>query len=104
MDLIDGKAIVNSTLSLYEMAKLRFLPTPAKSHYLFNIRDVSKVIQGISMIKPASLASPDNLAKLWVHEFQRVFEDRLVSEEDKQFVKEELAKKVTVSMKSSLTE
>jgi dynein heavy chain len=88
MDLIDGKAIVNSTLSLYEMAKLKFLPTPAKSHYLFNIRDVSKVIQGISMIKPTSLASPDNLVKLWVHEFERVFEDRLVSEEDKQFVKE----------------
>lgn len=73
MDLIDSKAIVNATLSLYEMAKAQFLPTPLKSHYLFNIRDVSKVFQGVSMIKPSSLASPDNLVKLWVHEFQRVF-------------------------------
>lgn len=73
MDLIDNKAIINATLSLYEMAKEQFLPTPAKSHYIFNIRDVSKVIQGISMIKPSSLASPDNLVKLWVHEFSRVF-------------------------------
>lgn len=69
MDLIDNKALVNATLSLYEMAKVQFLPTPSKSHYLFNIRDVSKVIQGISMIKPSSLGSPDNLVKLWVHEF-----------------------------------
>ena len=79
MDLIDNKSIVNATLSLYEMAKVQFLPTPAKSHYLFNIRDVSKVIQGISMIKPSSISNPDNLVKLWVHEFQRVFEDRLVN-------------------------
>ncbi len=67
MDLIDNKSIVNATLSLYEMAKVQFLPTPVKSHYLFNIRDVSKVIQGISMIKASSLSSPDNLVKLWVH-------------------------------------
>ena len=73
MDLIDNKSIVNSTLSLYSMARTQFLPTPAKAHYLFNLRDVSKVIQGISMIKPSSLSSPDNLVKLWVHEFQRVF-------------------------------
>ena len=67
MDLIDNKSIVNSTLSLYSMARLQFLPTPAKAHYLFNLRDVSKVIQGISMVKPSSLSSPDNLVKLWVH-------------------------------------
>lgn len=73
MDLIDNKALVNATLNLYEITKTQFLPTPAKSHYIFNIRDVSKVIQGISMIKPSSLTTPDNLVKLWVHEFQRVF-------------------------------
>ena len=67
MDLIDNKSIVNSTLSLYSMARLQFLPTPAKAHYQFNLRDVSKVIQGISMIKPSLLSSPDNLVKLWVH-------------------------------------
>jgi dynein heavy chain len=67
MDLIDNKSIVNATLSLYEMSKVQFLPTPSKSHYVFNIRDVSKVIQGISMIKPSLLSSPDYLVKLWVH-------------------------------------
>lgn len=86
MDLIDSKSIVNATLSLYQMAKIQFLPTPSKSHYLFNIRDISKVIQGISMIKPSSLSSPDSLVRLWVHESQRVFQDRLVSESDKSFI------------------
>jgi hypothetical protein len=52
------------------------------------MRDVSKVIQGLSMIKASSLSTPDNLVKLWVHEFQRVFEDRLINEDDKKFIRD----------------
>ena len=88
MELIDNKSIVNSTLALYTQVKRDFLPTPEKSHYLFNLRDVSKVIQGLTVIKPSSLVSPDSLVKLWVHEFQRVFEDRLVNESDRQIIRE----------------
>ncbi len=73
MELIDNKLLVNATLSLYEMIKLQFLPTPGKSHYLFNIRDVAKVMQGISIAKAASLGNVDSFVRLWVHEFQRVF-------------------------------
>jgi dynein heavy chain len=73
MDLIDSKAIVSSTLSLYAQIRRELLPTPEKSHYLFNLRDVSRVIQGITLAKAYTLVSPDILIKLWVHEFQRVF-------------------------------
>ena len=103
MELIDNKSVVNSTLGMYVQIKRDLLPTPEKSHYLFNQRDVSKVIQGLTVVKPSSLVSPDSLAKLWVHEFQRVFEDRLICQEDRQLVRDELAKKVTVSLKSNLT-
>lgn len=67
MELIDNKVIVTSTLSLYNDIKRSLLPTPEKSHYLFNLRDVSKVIQGITVIKANSLFHPDVLVKLWVH-------------------------------------
>jgi dynein heavy chain, axonemal len=58
-------------------------PTPAKFHYLFNLRDVSKVFQGILMSKPISIQNPETMAKLWVNESQRVFYDRLINNEDK---------------------
>ena len=79
MDLITNKSIINSTLNLYTMVRAELLPTPQKSHYLFNLRDVSRVFQGLVLIKQSTLSSPQVLIKLWVHEFQRVFEDRLIS-------------------------
>lgn len=54
------------------------LPTPAKSHYTFNLRDLSKVFQGTLMVAPSSCPSRDVLLRLWVHESCRVFHDRCV--------------------------
>ena len=40
-----GKGLVAATLDVYEAAQKQLLPTPTKSHYTFNLRDVSKVFQ-----------------------------------------------------------
>ena len=60
-----------------------FLPTPAKSHYLFNMRDISKVIQGVYMLDRFYCDSKDTVFRLWVHECLRVFHDRLINFEDR---------------------
>ena len=36
-------ALVASTIELYQTVQVELLPTPMKSHYTFNLRDVSKV-------------------------------------------------------------
>jgi dynein heavy chain len=61
------------------------LPTPAKSHYTFNLRDLSKQFQGMLMVSPSSCSDKEALARLWMHEACRVFADRLVCDEDRQY-------------------
>lgn len=40
-------ALVSSVLSIYDTIRINLLPTPKKSHYTFNLRDISKVFQGV---------------------------------------------------------
>jgi hypothetical protein len=63
------------------------LPTPAKSHYTFNLRDLSKVFQGLVMATTTTCATRESLARLWLHEMSRVFHDRLISLEDRDYFK-----------------
>eukprot|EP00040_Diaphanoeca_grandis_P037865 m.251013 g.251013 ORF g.251013 m.251013 type:complete len:2401 (+) comp33890_c0_seq1:2-7204(+) len=75
--------IVEATSEVYEAAKLSLLPTPAKSHYLFNLRDFARVISGVMMTVSAAVQSSQALTKLWVHEVYRVFYDRLIDDDDR---------------------
>ena len=59
------------------------LPTPTKSHYTFNLRDLSKVFQGVLQVRYENLPDKAMLISLWVHEAQRIFCDRLVDERDR---------------------
>jgi len=38
--------IVQAASEIYCRMSTDFLPTPAKSHYVFNLRDLSKCVQG----------------------------------------------------------
>ena len=59
-----GGMIVQATISLYYTISKELLPTPAKSHYTFNLRDVSKVFQGILMSDGRYMQNPDSMIKL----------------------------------------
>eukprot|EP00497_Spongosphaera_streptacantha_P005639 TRINITY_DN715_c0_g1_i4.p1 TRINITY_DN715_c0_g1~~TRINITY_DN715_c0_g1_i4.p1 ORF type:complete len:577 (+),score=128.09 TRINITY_DN715_c0_g1_i4:96-1733(+) len=77
-----SQKLVQATLELYRTAIKNLLPTPAKSHYTFNLRDFSKIIQGVCMSKAAIYDTPDKFVRLWVHEAFRVFADRLIDDTD----------------------
>ncbi|CAM9936766.1 unnamed protein product [Ectocarpus sp. 6 AP-2014] len=75
--------LVAASVKIYERIASELLPTPAKSHYTFNLRDLSKVFQGLLMVKAEHADTKDKFLRLWCHEESRVFRDRLISAEDR---------------------
>lgn len=93
------EAMVAATIQIYNDVQKRFKPTPAKSHYTFNLRDVSKVFQGLSKSNPRAIASEDSAIKLWAHECLRVFQDRLISIQDRDLFQTLLNEKLVEKFK-----
>ena len=81
------KFAVEASTAVYLQACEYLKPTPNKSHYLFNLRDLSRVIQGILLYNIKKDNSHTNLnqriSRLCLHEICKVFFDRLVTDQDK---------------------
>ncbi|CAH1962386.1 unnamed protein product [Acanthoscelides obtectus] len=80
-----GDYMVNAAVEIYERIAKDLLPTPAKSHYVFNLRDLSKCIQGITQADSGTMRDETSMLRLFYHECLRVFHDRLINVEDKSY-------------------
>ena len=76
------KTAAEGAIDMYIQISENLKPTPAKSHYLFNLRDISRVVEGMLMISPKEVKDPRVVIRLWMHEVSRVFYDRLTTESD----------------------
>lgn len=109
-DVIATKDILtDATITLWDLVRKKLLPTPTKFHYVFNIRELSRVFQGIcnvaqateykviqnSLNAPGKMKSDHFLVSLWRHECERVFEDKLLNQQDKK-VFHDFMDKVTI--------
>ena len=76
--------VVDATMRTYREAMKGLLPTPSKSHYTFNLRDFSRVVQGVLLQAPSGeFANKSSVMRLWTHEALRVFGDRLTDDNDR---------------------
>lgn len=89
-----GDIITQATLDVYDAVVTNLLPTPAKNHYVFNLRDMTKVFQGLLLANPDTFDNSEIMVRLWVHECFRVFFDRLVDEKDRNWFKNLISEKL----------
>lgn len=99
-------------IEIYENVRAGLLPTPAKTHYTYNLRDLSKLVQGLLMVDANSICynRPANkneqptlrttkearheVVKLFMHENLRVFADRLIDSADDEWFQEMMVKTI----------
>jgi len=95
--------LTNATIGLYHAVGKELLPTPSRSHYLFNLRDVCKILQGLLQAKPGKGGhdSKTGFLKLWTHECFRVFSDRLIDDQDRVFFQTSIDELLTSDTLSS---
>jgi len=74
-----------------------YLPTPTKCHYMFNLRDISKIFEAVSRVK-GNFYTREFFIKLWVHESFRTFFDRLVFDSDKYKFRDIINKQLDVNL------
>eukprot|EP00040_Diaphanoeca_grandis_P037866 m.251032 g.251032 ORF g.251032 m.251032 type:complete len:4203 (+) comp33890_c0_seq2:91-12699(+) len=95
--------MVVSTVEIFNAIITKLLPTPAKVHYTFNLRDLAKVFGGVLMCDHKGLETSSDVVRLWVHECTRVFRDRLINEEDETWYDSMVNEKVTGVFKEDVS-
>ena len=82
-----SEIVTRVTMKLYDQIVLELPPTPSKFHYIFNLRDLSRIYHGLYLMIPDRFNSPREVVRVWRNEALRIFFDRLTNERDKEFVK-----------------
>uniref|UniRef100_A0A803XMX1 Dynein axonemal heavy chain 10 n=1 Tax=Meleagris gallopavo TaxID=9103 RepID=A0A803XMX1_MELGA len=81
-----SETITVCTLELYKRIVCDLPPTPSKFHYIFNLRDLSRVYNGLTLTTPERFQTVTQMVRVWRNECLRVFHDRLINEADKALV------------------
>ncbi|XP_036364895.1 dynein heavy chain 6, axonemal-like [Octopus sinensis] len=79
------ESIVCAAVEIYCSMKSDLLPTPTKSHYLFNLRDLSKCVQGVLQANLQVIHTKEQIFNLFCHEATRIFHDRLTDDKDRMY-------------------
>ena len=78
-----AEALTKAMVQFYRESQTRFTPK-IQPHYVYSPRELTRWVRGIyEAIKPLETLSLEGLVRIWAHESLRLFQDRLVAEEER---------------------
>ncbi|XP_011184312.3 dynein axonemal heavy chain 10 [Zeugodacus cucurbitae] len=86
--------VVSMTLRLFKVVVVDLPPTPSKFHYIFNLKDLSRIFAGMLLIHSNYFTNLRDLIRVWRNEFTRIICDRLISENDVILMKKHIEREV----------
>ena len=85
-----AEPLTDAMVSFYLASQKRFT-SDIQAHYVYSPRELTRWVRGIyEAIRPLEILSVEGLVRVWAHEALRLFQDRLVTEEEKQWTDEHI--------------
>lgn len=85
-----AEPLTDAMVTFYLASQKRFT-TDAQAHYVYSPRELTRWIRGIyEAIRPLEMLTVEGLVRVWAHEALRLFQDRLVTEEEKNWTDENI--------------
>ncbi|KAJ7596607.1 dynein heavy chain protein 1 [Mycena floridula] len=82
--------LTDAMVSFYLASQKRFT-TDIQAHYVYSPRELTRWVRGIyEAIHPLEMLTVEGLVRIWAHEALRLFQDRLVSEEERAWTDENI--------------
>lgn len=63
-----AESLTDVTLQLYSAVLEKLPPTPSRFHYVFNLRDLSRVYEGLLRSTADTVQEPADFLRLWRNE------------------------------------
>ncbi|KAL5116500.1 dynein heavy chain [Pleosporales sp. CAS-2024a] len=81
-------ALTRAMVQLYAESQKRFTPD-IQPHYVYSPRELTRWVRGIyEALKPLETLPVEGLVRIWAHEALRLFQDRLIGEDERQWTDE----------------
>jgi dynein heavy chain 1 len=87
-----AEPLTQAMVRFYLDSQQRFTPK-IQPHYVYSPRELTRWVRGLyEAIKPLETLSIEGLVRIWAHEALRLFQDRLVAEEERKWTEETVRK------------
>lgn len=85
-----AEPLTDAMVGFYLASQRRFT-SDVQAHYVYSPRELTRWVRGIyEAVKPLEVLSVEGLVRVWAHEALRLFQDRLVSEEERTWTDEHI--------------